>query len=97
MKIRCKECKTIYDNSEKYCPYCFARTNAVVRYKASVDNNRVEGSVMKKRAAASYNYQKRATTKYKAKNHKSQNMENVIKTIAIIIAFIVFVLNVIFG
>lgn len=27
MKIRCRNCKTIYDNKEKYCPYCFARTH----------------------------------------------------------------------
>lgn len=97
MKIRCRECKTIYDNSEKYCPYCFTRTNAVVRYKANVDNNRVEGSVMKKRVSSTYNYQKRATTKYKAKKNKIQDKESITKTIAIIIAFIVFVLNVIFG
>lgn len=28
MKIRCRECKTVYDNQEKYCPYCYARTDA---------------------------------------------------------------------
>ncbi len=32
MKIRCRECKTIYDDSEKYCPYCFTRTKPKESY-----------------------------------------------------------------
>lgn len=37
MKIRCKECKTVYDNSEKYCPFCFERTNATSRSRVRID------------------------------------------------------------
>ncbi len=68
MKIKCKECKTIYDNSEKYCPYCFNRTDRIVRFKASVDA-RPESPLMEKREKTPYNYRARKTTKYKNKKN----------------------------
>ncbi len=36
MKIRCKECNTVYDSSEKYCPYCFTKTR---RNASSVEHS----------------------------------------------------------
>lgn len=44
MKIRCRECKTIYDDSEKYCPYCFTRTKPNESY--AVRMGRIEGKAM---------------------------------------------------
>lgn len=86
MKIKCRECKTIYDDNEKYCPYCFTRTKEIVRYRTSLDNNRLEGSVMKKREATKFNYQKRATTKFK--NKKKSSMIILIPFIAFFLFFI---------
>ncbi len=41
MKIRCRECKTIYDSKEKYCPFCYARTNPKPR-QIRVDGRSVD-------------------------------------------------------
>lgn len=94
MLIKCKECKTIYDNSEKYCPYCFTRTNSIVRYRSSVDGRRIEGSEMKKREKINDNYQKRCQSKFK--NSKS-NTAVLIATILIFlcIVFVVLVMSII--
>ena len=80
MKIKCKECKTVYDNKEKYCPYCFNRTkrnhdcfdlNSEAIY--SQDKYRrpstqiYEGKAIQNQQnrANSFNYQKRSASKYK--------------------------------
>lgn len=94
MMIKCKECKTIYNDNEKYCPFCFTRTNKVVRYRTNMDENRLESSVMKKRAATNFDYQKRTTTKYK--KSKINPIEYIIPLIFSIIFFIMFV-NMILG
>lgn len=38
MKIKCRECNTIYDDKEKYCPYCFSRTNPHNCYHLNDEN-----------------------------------------------------------
>ena len=84
MKIKCKICDTVYDNKEKYCPFCFNRTTrnhdcynldseAVYSKNKYRQNNTslYEGSAIQKQRnrAASFNYQQRATSKYKKKNN----------------------------
>ena len=84
MKIKCKECNTIYDSNEKYCPYCFNRTNRHNCYQLNSEEvysknnsnyrqtNRslYEGKAIQQQRnrAASFNYQQRSTSKYKKKN-----------------------------
>lgn len=87
MLIKCRECKTVYDDNEKYCPFCFTRTKEIVRYRTNVDS-RLEGSVMKKRAATKFNYQKRATTKYKPK--KTSPVVVIIPILFMLLFFYVF-------
>lgn len=89
MMIKCKVCKTIYDDKEKYCPYCFTRTKTIVRYRTDMENNCFEGSEMKKRAATKFNYRKRATTKYNKK--KINPIEYIIPFVFSIIFFIMFI------
>lgn len=90
MKIRCKECKTIYDNSEKYCPYCFNRTNTADRYKVSQGGNRIEGSEMEKRKNAQFDYQKRATSKFK----KKESNEKIKTALKIGLGILILVLSI---
>lgn len=94
MMIKCRECKTVYDDNEKYCPFCFTRTKEVVRYRTNMDTNRLEGSEMKKRAATKFNYQKRATTKYKTK--KANPIAIIIPFIFMFIFLFMFI-NIIFN
>ena len=89
MMIKCRECKTVYDDKEKYCPYCFTRTKAVVRYRTNMDNNRLEGSVMKKRSSTNFDYQKRATTKFKTK--RTNPLVTIIPIIFSMIFFYMFI------
>ena len=80
MKIKCKVCNTVYDNKEKYCPYCFNRTyrthdcynlNSEIVYSKDkykqTDTSIYEGkAIQNQRARAnSFNYQQRSTSKYK--------------------------------
>ena len=90
MKIKCTECKTIYDSPEKYCPYCFNRTNRHDCYNLNSESVRFEGSALREQKTRSnqFNYQKRATSKYKK---KKTSAASVISTL-----FVVFILMFIF-
>lgn len=103
MKIKCKICNTVYDNKEKYCPYCFNRTTrnhdcynlnseevySKDKYK-SASSNLYEGKAIQnqRNRANSFNYQKRATTKFKTK--KVNPLATIIPIIFSIIFFMSF-------
>lgn len=103
MKIKCRECKTIYDDSEKYCPYCFNRTtrnhdcynlNSEAVYSKNDYRNTnkklYEGKAIQnqRNRANSFNYQKRATTKFKTK--KTNAIAIIIPIIFSVMFFIMF-------
>ena len=91
MKIKCRECKTIYDSSEKYCPYCFSRTKPHDCYHLSMDGSHVEGSAMKKRSreVKQFNYRKRASSKYKKSKPKVNGAE-IVAYVFVIIMIMMF-------
>ena len=99
MKIKCKVCNTIYDNKEKYCPYCFNRTfrnhdcynlNSEVVYSKDKyrqpDRKLYEGKAIQnqRNRANSFNYQQRSKSKY-IKNNKINS--NAALTTALLIVF----------
>lgn len=90
MKIKCTECKTIYDSSEKYCPYCFNRTNRHDCYNLNSESVRFEGSALREQKTRSnqFNYQKRATSKYKKK--KNTSAASVISTLIVVFILMIF-------
>ena len=102
MKIRCKICNTVYDNKEKYCPYCFNRTtknhdcynldSEIVYSKDNYrkpDNKIYEGSAIQRQKARqkSFNYQQRSTTKYK---NKKMNPVTALTTALLIVFGMIF-------
>lgn len=103
MKIKCKVCNTVYDNKEKYCPYCFNRTfrnhdcynlNSEVVYNKEkyrqTDRKLYEGKAIlnQRERANSFNYQKRTTSKYK--NNKVNPITALTTALSIIFGIIFF-------
>ena len=104
MKIKCKICNTVYDNKEKYCPYCFNRTvrnhdcyNLDSEIVYSKDKYRqpdkmiYEGSAIQKQKArqSSFNYQQRSTSKYK--QNRKMSPAATISTVFLIMFVMVFI------
>lgn len=103
MKIKCKICNTVYDNKDKYCPYCFNRTkrthdcynlnseDVYSKDKYKQTNQKLyEGKAInqQRERANSFNYQKRTTTRYN--NKKNTNPVAFITTLIFIIFGIMF-------
>ena len=102
MKIKCKICNTVYDNKEKYCPYCFNRTvrnhdcynlNSEDvynkgKYKQLNHSNEGKAIQVQRERANSFNYQKRSTTKFK--NNKKANPVALISSIFLIVFGMIF-------
>lgn len=102
MKIRCRECKTIYDNSEKYCPYCFSRTNPHDCYHLNVDGEIVGKTRTKKTSQSVKTNQTNKTNQaYKTSQVKNRNRNTNVKkksapgvvfAIVMILFYIIFVM-----
>lgn len=103
MKIKCKVCNTVYDNKEKYCPYCFNRTyrnhdcynlNSEIVYSKDkykkTDKSIYEGKAIQnqRNRANTFNYQQRSTSKFK--KNKKMDPVTALTTGLIIVFGIVF-------
>lgn len=87
MKIRCKECKTIYDDSEKYCPYCFTRTKRKQPPVSRIKKQRAQHNVTAKDPK-----QKKYQKKQRMKNQKQWERRNhdAHKAKVIMVLFVLF-------
>ena len=94
MKIRCRECKTIYDDSEKYCPYSFTRTKPKESYTVRIGPIE-EKTVSKIRSNRPLNRVQRERKKFikEKQKKKKSTIFNMIVYIIIIMMLVMTFMN----
>ncbi|MGN1344534.1 MAG: hypothetical protein ACI4U3_08135 [Traorella sp.] len=91
MKIRCKECNTVYDSNEKYCPYCFNRTVRHDCYHLNEDNEvSTNYRAAKRPTQTTYQQVKKYKPTTRTKTTRKKNPASSVVTFIVVVFMIMF-------